>query len=132
MSRKNVEVVRAIYEAINRNAMVDAVRLMTRDVEWVNPAYAVEAGTRRGYRGFMTAIETLRQTFPKLEYSIESVQEHGGGVVVNATFRSGGANDMSWPRYHLWTLRDGKVCRLQWFSDLAEALKAAGLSDIEA
>ena len=28
---------------------------------------------------------------------------------------------------HLWTLRDGKILRIQWFHDVEEARAAAGL-----
>jgi ketosteroid isomerase-like protein len=28
---------------------------------------------------------------------------------------------------HLWTLRDGKILRIQWFHDAEEARRAAGL-----
>jgi ketosteroid isomerase-like protein len=30
---------------------------------------------------------------------------------------------------YVWTVRDGKAVRFQWFNDPAEALEAAGLSD---
>jgi ketosteroid isomerase-like protein len=30
---------------------------------------------------------------------------------------------------HLWTLRDGKVVRLQWFHDRREAVAAVGLGE---
>jgi hypothetical protein len=45
MSRENVEVARANYAAGRFGA-----RLIDPDVEYVNPAYAVEPGTLRGPR----------------------------------------------------------------------------------
>jgi ketosteroid isomerase-like protein len=30
---------------------------------------------------------------------------------------------------HVWTLRDGKVVRFEWFNDRDEAERAAGLRD---
>ena len=31
--------------------------------------------------------------------------------------------------YGVWTIRDGKVIRVEWFRQRAEALEAAGLSE---
>jgi ketosteroid isomerase-like protein len=39
---------------------------------------------------------------------------------------------LSWANQDYWivvTIRDGKICRDEWFADRAEALEAAGLSE---
>jgi ketosteroid isomerase-like protein len=128
MSQQNVEVVHRIYQALNRNELEAAFPLMTTDVEFVNPPYAVEPGTHTGHAGFAGAFENLRETFSTFEYSVEWVEEHGQHVLVWATFRGHRREkaQTSWPRFHAWTFRDGKVCRLRWFNEdreLREAVK---------
>jgi ketosteroid isomerase-like protein len=127
VSRESVRLIGEIYAAINRGDLDSAVVLMTDDVEYVNPAYAVEPGTRTGRDEFAAAIANLRRTFPSLEYSIDSLEQHGDNVVVTATLHSFGEGDeLRWPWHHVWTLRDGKVCRLRWFSDGGEARASLG------
>ena len=46
MSEQNVQLVRSIYELWGRNE--SAHHLIDPEIEYVNPPYAVEAGTRRG------------------------------------------------------------------------------------
>ena len=46
MSEKNVELVRRIYERWDREESVRG--LVAEDIEYVNPDYAVEPGTRTG------------------------------------------------------------------------------------
>jgi hypothetical protein len=48
MSQENIKVVERLYEAWQRDGFRVVAELMTSDVEWVNPAYAVEPGTHDG------------------------------------------------------------------------------------
>jgi hypothetical protein len=50
MSEENVQLVRRIHEAWGREE--SARDFIAEDVEYVNPAYAVEPGTRRGRKSF--------------------------------------------------------------------------------
>jgi len=100
-------------------------------VEWVNPPYAIEPGTRAGHEGFAGAVANTRATFPALEYAVEGMRTIGHDVVVTARFRgnSEASGELSLRRFHVWTLRDGKVSRFCWFSTEAEALAAASPRD---
>jgi ketosteroid isomerase-like protein len=35
--------------------------------------------------------------------------------------------EVQWRQGYVWTVRDGKAVRFQWFQDPAEALEVAGL-----
>ena len=48
MSEENVQLVRKMYELWSRGQ--SASHLIDPQLEYVNPSYAVEAGTRRGRR----------------------------------------------------------------------------------
>ena len=66
MSEENVEVVRRLYEAWEREGFGVVRELMDPSIEWVNPAYAVEPGTRRGYDGFAAAVESVNNIYPAI------------------------------------------------------------------
>jgi hypothetical protein len=59
MSRENVEVVRSFYDAWARNEFPGPVELRDPEIEYVNPAGAVEPGTRRGLAGFKRAVDKV-------------------------------------------------------------------------
>jgi ketosteroid isomerase-like protein len=125
----NGAIVRLVYEALSREDMPSALALMTDDVEFVNPPDAVEPAERRGHDGFSAAIDNMRATFPVFRYSVESLEERGPRILVSATFRAQSeaqGTEISALRHHVWTMRDRKVARFEWFNSREEALAAAG------
>jgi ketosteroid isomerase-like protein len=133
MSRENVEVVRALYEAWNGpNGREAALAFLSDDFEYVNPDYAVEPGTRHGHAGWSQAMNSLDAAFHRSEHKVGEAMDLGDRVLCFTTFVARTSDDSVALRQaepHLWTVRNGKVVRLQWFHDRAEALKAAGLRE---
>src|SRR3954454_18470854 len=66
MSQKNVEVVRAIHEALARGESPATLGLLHPDIEYVNPPGAVEPGTRRGIAAYEDAVRTIDEAFEGL------------------------------------------------------------------
>ena len=132
MSQENVEIVRRMYADGLLDHAVDGMQpLLHPDVEYVNPAEAVEPGIRRGideviiaFRAvgaFETATSELRELFPA-----------GDSVVAAVTFRARSRDsglELTQDEAHTWTFRHGKVTRFEWCRDLASALEAVGLSE---
>jgi ketosteroid isomerase-like protein len=133
MSRENVEVVRALYEVWDGpNGQKKALAFLSDDFEFVNPDYAVERGTRHGHAGWSQAMNNLAAAFHHHGHELGEMTDLGDRVLCFTTFVARTSADSVAFRQtepHLWTLRDGKVIRLQWFHDRAEALEAAGLSE---
>jgi ketosteroid isomerase-like protein len=133
MSQENVEAVRALYAAWNGpNAREQVLAFLSDDFEFVNPTYAVEPGTRRGHAGWLQAMDSLDGAFHHYEHELGEPRDLGDRVLFFTTFvASTSADSVAFRQKepHLWSLRDGKVIRLQWFHDRAEALEAAGLSE---
>jgi uncharacterized protein len=125
MSQANVEIVRAIYDAWTAN--LSAKDLIADDLEYVNPPYAVESGTRRGRR----ALARVRDVYPDFRVEPERFIDAGDDVVVIGTARGTSASgvEAQWRQGYVWTLRDGKAIRLRWFNDPSEALEAVGLPE---
>lgn len=133
MASDRVELVRGIYELWNRGDRAATIELLQPDVEFVNPDYAVEPGTRRGVSSVREAmIENLDAAFSSYELDPHELIPAGEAqVLVLLMFRACGRDSgarIEVAEQHLWTLRDGKISRIEWFHDEAEARRAAGLA----
>jgi ketosteroid isomerase-like protein len=125
MSRANVELVRRIYDAWGRKESTRA--LVSADLEYVNPSYAVEPGIRRGRK----SLRLVRDTYEDFEIDVETILDAGDEtVVVLAQFSASGSASgvpVAGEHGYVWTVRDGLAVRFQWFNSHREALEAAGL-----
>jgi ketosteroid isomerase-like protein len=131
------EIVRRIYaeRLIDRDPMRLLDEFATPDIEYVDPAEAVDPGTRRGRAEVGRALRRARQSFPSYEHELDEVFDRGDAVVAAVTFRGGGRrgsqSEIVERRAHTWTLREGRIVRFEWGRDLEAALQAAGLREWE-
>jgi ketosteroid isomerase-like protein len=129
--RANLELIRRVYAAWNGGDPIEGViPLLHPNFEWVNPPYAVESGVREGHAGWREANARGQAAFESYKHEPGEMIEIDDKVLCFATFiargRAGGIEyEKSEP--HVWTIRDGKVVRFQWFHDDDEARLAAGL-----
>lgn len=125
MSEQNVEIVRRIHTAWARGET--AGDLVDRELEYVNPPYAVESGVKRGRR----TLAAIRDVYPDFRFEPEQYRAAGEDVVVIGVAHGTSASGVEarWRQGYVWTIRDGRAVRFRWFSDPAEALEAAGLSE---
>ena len=132
MSEGNVEIVRAIYRAWEEGSPRDS-GLLADDIEWVNDKQAVEPGTRKGAEAFDDAAEKVTSTFEGARVQFERFIDAGvDQVLVIGMLRGvgqGSGVDVGRRQGYLWTIRDGKAVRFQWFNNPAEAFESAGLED---
>src|SRR3954454_23618213 len=133
MSRENVEVVRALYEAWNGpDARHAGLAFIAEDFEWIKPDYAIETGTRHGHQGWVAALDSLEAGFQSSSCKPLEYRDLGDRVLCFTTFIAKTSQDdmpVTQAESHLWTLRNRKIVRLEWFHDRREALKAAGLEE---
>ncbi len=126
MSAENIDVVRRIHEAAGYDPSLR--ELIARDLEYVNPPYAVEPGTRVGRRWF----GSVRETYPNFRFHVDRFVDTGGDdvVVLGRYTASGSASGIALEGEHgyVWTVRDGLAVRFRWFQSHDEALEAAGVS----
>jgi ketosteroid isomerase-like protein len=126
MSQENVELVRRIYDAWDREE--SARDFIAEDMEYVNPSYAVEPGTRHG----RSSLAVVRDTYEDFEIKVERIIDAGDETVVLAHFTASGPVSgvpVAGEHGYVWTVRDGLAVRFQWFQSHREALEAAGLSE---
>jgi ketosteroid isomerase-like protein len=130
MAQENIDVVRRFYEAWARDQFPGPVELMDPDIEYVNPSGAIEPGTRHGIAAFARTTEKLLESWEYWRAEIDKHRSSGDQVAVVVSYRSRGRSsglEVSGRESALWTLRDGKVVRYQWFHGEHDAYEAAGL-----
>jgi ketosteroid isomerase-like protein len=132
MSQENVEVVRSVYEAWARNDLPGPARLFDAHIEYVNPPNAVEPGTRQGLAAFSRAVHDVFAGLEAWQIEPERFIPAGERVAVvvryRAHWRASGV-DVEAHESALWTVRDGKVVRYEWFHGPNDALEAVGLRE---
>jgi ketosteroid isomerase-like protein len=139
MSERNIEIVRSVSEATPNWVHPDEVeRLLTDELlaeffdpemEWQAAAQSTMAGeTYRGYGGIRRFWTDLLSAWEEYGVEIERLIAEGDQVAVVMRMRGriqGVEIDELWSS--LWTLRDGKVLRIEGFTSPDGAANAAGL-----
>jgi ketosteroid isomerase-like protein len=128
MSQENTEIVRRMYAAWADDHVPGPVELLDRDIEYVNPGGAIEPGTRRGLDAFTDATQKLFEAWEYWRAEPESLTAVGGQVVAVVRYRArgrGSGMEVEGRESALWTLRDGKVIRYEWFHGADDASEAA-------
>jgi ketosteroid isomerase-like protein len=132
MSQENVGVVKRLYDAWQREGFDVVPALMDPDIEYVNPPYAVEPGTRQGYEGFAIAAQNIRNVYPTRRFEPLEFWDAQNRVAVRARVVARGVGssvEIDVERGYVFDVRDGKVVRFAWFNEPLEALKAVGLEE---
>jgi ketosteroid isomerase-like protein len=129
-------IVRRVYEVMGGGGSVQELieklePLLTPDAEWVNPDDAIERGTRVGVEGWTTALENTRGGLgSSVDFRIEEVIDLAEDrVFVRGHLRTKGTSSGVEVEGRLlgtyWTLRDGRISRMEWSFDVDELLARA-------
>jgi ketosteroid isomerase-like protein len=138
MSRENVEIVRRLIEAWNRNEQESVVPL-ERVVPFLDPGVIFDA-TRRiinpktyaGIEGIRAMLAERDEVWGQFRMEPDEFVDAGDHVVAIGRWvgkGSGSGVEVNQPIADVFTLHGGRVVRCEiGYSDRAEALDAAGLS----
>ena len=128
MSEGNVEIVRRFYEAWAHGEFPGPHELMDPAIEYVNPAGAVEPGIRRGLAAFGAAVDKVFEGWATWEMEPERFDEVGDRVAVIVRYRARARSsglEVEGRESALWTVRDGRITRYEWFHEAGDAGRAA-------
>ena len=131
MSSGNRQRLEQVLERVFAGRSLDP-SLLAEEAEWVNPPDAVEGGTRRGFNAFNDAIANVFAAWDDVHFDTERVIENGDEVVALGALRGhvrGPGIAVEAAHGEVWTFRDGRVIRMQWFNTHTEALQAAGVRE---
>ena len=138
MSEENVEIVRRIYEALARRDTTTIFALYDPEVEFYFARGTFQdrigdAGVYRGYAGLREIDRELRGAFENFETTYEDLIDAGERVVSVSRYRARGRGsgiEVDGPlQFGLWTIRNHRVVRVDWFDTREQAIAAAGLSE---
>ena len=122
-----MEIVRRVYAAWERGDVPGPSELLDPGVEYVNPGGAIEPGTRRGLGEFTQALQKVFESYEYWRADMEKAEAIGDQVVVVVRYRlrgRGSGVEIEGRESALWTLRDGKVVRYEWFHGPDDAAAA--------
>lgn len=133
VSRENVELIRAGYEALARGEIDPVLEASDPAVELhVSDAYFDAPHTYRGYDGYRQLFAAQTEVFEGFRVEPEEFLDAGDQVlaIVWAGGRGRKSQAETMGRFgHLFTLRNGKIVRFREFKDPQEAMRAAGLKE---
>jgi ketosteroid isomerase-like protein len=135
VSSHNVEVVRRIYSRGAWDSEGDprlALDFIDPEFEFVNPVDAVVPGTRRGHEGFCLAMQSAVDALEHFSHEPIRFTDAGEKVIVEIMLHARGRMSglsLSRPEWHVWTVRNGKAVRVEWFKQEEAAQRFAGLTD---
>lgn len=133
MSQENVETVRGLFRAFNRRDIAAFLERIDPDVEWVPIMAALEGRVYRGHDGVKQWIEDLDEHWELFEVEAEEFRDLGDRVLALGCWRArgrvSGIGLDNEPGTWLLHFKAGEVVRLQTFTDRAEGIEAAGLSE---
>ena len=134
MSQANVEVVRESFLAVGGGDPMAGARFYDPSIEWDMSRVAGWL-EKRVYRGpeVVPFLQAWADSWQDWHFDLDEVRDAGGEQVFAAIHEWGigagsGAN-VDQRRYFAITLHEGRMVRMQMFSDRADALKAVGLSE---
>lgn len=133
MSLENLEIVRRLYAAWDRGEHPGPAELLDPEIEYVNPAGAIEPGVKRGRVGFAQAVANTLEGWSSWQMEPESFEASGNQVAVSVRFRARARRsgiEFQGRESALVTLRNGRVIRYEWFhgpDDARETLRRASL-----
>jgi ketosteroid isomerase-like protein len=131
MSQENVEVIERLYAAA---ATPLAFEAYAEDIEWDMSRYAgwVDKPVYRGHEEVRDFMRGWIASFDRWEPTLERAIPSGDDVVAivrDRAYISGSSTPMTRRYAHTFTFRAGSIVGARIYSDVSEALEAAGLSE---
>jgi uncharacterized protein len=130
VSAADVETVRQGIEAYNRSDVEGLVALSDPDVRMVPIRALLEGGEYRGHDGVRKFIADMDEDWSEREVLIDEIRDLDGRVLVLGNFRAVGrasGSEVRQPLAWLSEIRDGRLVKMQAFTDQAAALAEVGL-----
>ena len=130
MSQRNVEIVRAAFDAWNRDDRDALVALWDEEAEFYPLRAQLEGRAYHGPEGLRRFMVELAEEWDEVRFEVEEIRDAGEQMVGFGRFRARGRAsgvELDVPLGLIGVVRNERVAYARFFSDPADALKAAGL-----
>jgi ketosteroid isomerase-like protein len=128
MPANPVEIVRQVGERWNAGDIDGLVDLYTDDLVAKTSEDWPEQSTVKGKAAFRETIHEWLSVWESIELETDHIEAHGDRVVAQGAWRSTGrlsGVEGTMPIHIVFTMRDGRIARHEWFPDHQRALAAA-------
>jgi ketosteroid isomerase-like protein len=132
MSQENVEIGLAAVAAWSRGDREAFIALWDEEAEFYPLRAQLEGGSYQGHDGLERFLREMAEDFDNVRFEIDETRDAGEQVVGIGRFRARGRSsgvDLNVPLGVFMRVRRGKIAYTRLFSEPAEALEAAGLSE---
>jgi ketosteroid isomerase-like protein len=131
MSQEPSDVVRALYDAVNRRDSAAFLSFTDPDVEFTSLVAEAEGAVYRGHGGALEWWDSFVEAFEGLRFEvIEEPRQKGGTVVVHVRVRAPVQGvEVAQDFWQAFRVRSGKGLWWATFRTAPEALEAVGLPD---
>ncbi|WPU64532.1 nuclear transport factor 2 family protein [Peredibacter starrii] len=130
INNQNLNVIKALYEAINQNDIVEAMKLFDTQIERVELIDLSSVGVFRGLTEMEAHLRKGRETWAEGSCTPERFTEINNKVVVFTHVRVRLKNHADWlegQTTDVFALSKGKITEFRTYIDRDEALKWAGV-----
>jgi ketosteroid isomerase-like protein len=132
VSEENIEIALAVAESWNRGDLETFIALWDEEAEFHPFRAQLEGEAYRGHDGLERFIGELAEDFDNARFEFDETRDADDQVVGIGRFRARGRAsglDLNVPIGVLAKVRQRKVFYMRFFSEPADALEAAGLSE---
>ena len=127
-----MEIVRGIYERLNRGDVEGVIELCEDDFRMDMSERVFNPDTYEGHEGIRRFYEGVRSAWESYLWHVEEARVAGDSVVAmlhcEGQSREGGPG-VDWRVAWLWKLRRGRAASVRFYRNRTDALQAAGLSE---
>jgi ketosteroid isomerase-like protein len=134
MSQENVEIVRRCGEAFDAGDYEAAFEALDPDIAY-DLSHFPDGRVYRGHDGVREAFRIWMGTWEDYRQERDEIVDAGDEVIVAVRESGRGKGSglaLERRTFGVWTLRDGRAVRIRFYSTMAEALEAVGLSEQDA
>jgi ketosteroid isomerase-like protein len=132
MSQEDAEIALAAVDAWNRGDHEAWLALWDEEAEFYPLRAQLERESYSGHEGLERFLAEMTEDFEEVRFEIEEVRDAGEQMVGVGRFRARGRAsgvDLNVPLGVFTRVRRGKIVYMRFFSEPADALEAAGLSE---
>jgi ketosteroid isomerase-like protein len=132
MSAENVEIVKRAMAAFEAGDLDTQLKILDPGVELVEWPEGPDQRRYRGHSGAIRAAESWSEVWEWIRVEADEVIDAGDKVLIcGRTFGKGKGSsvEVAIDTYNVYTLRDGKVTRIEFFTTEEPAVRAAGLDE---
>jgi len=125
---ENVEVIRQVSDRLNAGDVDGMLALYHDDVVLYPGEHWPDTKPVEGIAAFRESTEDWLSVWQAVELETDEVEAYGDRVVAHGCWRASGrvsGVDGTMPIHIVFTVRDGRIARLEWFEDHASAVAAA-------